>query len=330
MGGAKTASPNFTQPDPNRDLAVLMAADQLMSQQQAQQATLLQAQAQMPPEQQFYDTLATSRRAGELGMANLQKSRELEQMTNPEAAAMRQAQGAEAEKLTSPEVSDQYMKEWMARQGLANRYATGIEGTAADAATYDAALQARRAFEQQQIAQKQAILQQNQAPVGGIDPSTSIAAQQAAQAQNIANLQNFQNQMYGNAGGYSQSVADQQGKLMSDFRNLAQVNQQNRQNYENAMLNAQMQNAAEQNAKTQAMYGAIGIAAGQIGGAMAMQGGGGGLNSSGFYGSESAASKGFNVPVSDLSYQKSTGLGGFMGFGKSGGYYYNPGGSYRT
>ena len=50
-------------------------------------------------------------------------------------------------------------------------------------------------------------------------------------------------------------------------------------------------------------------------------------NSSGFYSGQIGAANAYNVAPSQLSYQKSS--GGFMGMGgTSGGYYYNPSGSY--
>ena len=71
------------------------------------------------------------------------------------------------------------------------------------------------------------------------------------------------------------------------------------------------------------MGGMGGMAGGMMGGL-----GGGGLNSAGFYGSQMQAANAFNVAPSALSYQSPTGLGGTLGMGKAGGYYYNPGGVY--
>ncbi len=51
---------------------------------------------------------------------------------------------------------------------------------------YDRALAAKQAYEQNLAAQRQAYLASTQAPTGGISPETSIAAKQAAEAQNIA------------------------------------------------------------------------------------------------------------------------------------------------
>ena len=69
---------------------------------------------------------------------------------------------------------------------------------------------------------------------------------------------------------------------------------------------------------------AIGSAAGSMIGGL----GGGGLNSAGFYGSQMQAANAYNVAPSALSYQSPTGLGGMLGIGKQGGYYYAPSGPF--
>ena len=97
MGGSKTvnAQQYLSKPDSSRDLAIQMAMQQAQAQQQATQAKLLDTYARMAPAQQEYDAAAESKRLAELGMANVQRSREMEKMVSPEAAQMRQAQGAE-------------------------------------------------------------------------------------------------------------------------------------------------------------------------------------------------------------------------------------------
>jgi len=281
MGGAKTVDPSkyIKKQDPTSQLAILMAMQQMQGQQQAQQAALAQTAAQMPPTRQEYDPSAQSRRAGELGMANLQRSRELEQMTSPQTAAMRQAQAAEAAKLVAPETAAQYMNEWAKRQGLIQSYETGLQdSTIGEAAKYDSALQAKRNFDQQQIALQQQILSQMQSPSGGIDPATSIAAQQAAEAQNLQAMTNWNEGMFGNLGGLSQSAADIAGQGMSGFQNIQQANAQNQQNYLQAMLQGQAANQAAKNALTgayiQAGSNVLSSAAGI--GAKSLAGAGGG------------------------------------------------------
>ena len=274
MGGAKKvdAKKYLTKPNSSRDLAIMLAMQQAQTQQQATQAQLLDAYAKMAPAQQEYDVAAESKRLAELGMANAQRSREMEQMVSPEAAQMRQAQGAELAKLASMENAAKYMNEWARNQGLIQGYETGLgDSTIGQAATYDAALKAKANYDQQNLALQQEVLRQMQAPVGGIDPSTSISAQEAAKAANLQAMQNWQNAMYGNIGGYNQSVADQMAQIGAGFQNINQTAQQNALNYRGALLGQQAQNAASNAAMTGAYTQAAGSALGGISGGLAQR-----------------------------------------------------------
>ena len=271
MGGAKKvdAKKYLTKPDSTRDLAMLMAMQQAQAQQQATQGQLLQTYATMTPEQQQYDAAAESRRLAELGMANVQRSREMEQMLSPEAAQMRQSQGAELSRLASMENAAQYMNEWAKNQGLIQGYETGLgDSSIGQAATYDAALKAKANYDQQNLALQQEILRQMQAPAGGIDPSTSVSAQEAAKASNLQAMQNWQNAMYGNIGGYNQSVADQMAQMGAGFQDVNQTARQNALNYRGALLGQQAQNTASNAAMTGAYAQAAGSALGGISGSL--------------------------------------------------------------
>ena len=274
MGGAKKvdAKKYLTKPDSSRDLAIMLAMQQAQARQQATQGELLQAYANMSPAQQEYNAAAESKRLAELGMANVQRSREMEQMMSPEAAQMRQAQGAELAQLASMENAAQYMNEWARNQGLIQGYETGLgDSTVGQAATYDAALKAKANYDQQNLALQQEILRQMQAPVGGIDPSTSISAQEAAKAANVQAMQNWQNAMYGNIGGYNQSVADQMAQIGAGFQGINQTAQQNALNYRGALLGQQAQNQASNAAMTGAYTQAAGSALGGISGGLAQR-----------------------------------------------------------
>ena len=284
MGGAKTvnASKYISKPDSSRDIAILMAMQQAQMGQQAQQAALMKAASEMPPQQQTYDPMQESKRLAEIGMANIQRARELEKQTSPAAAAMRQAQAAELAAelaaLTSPEGTNQYINEWAKRHGLIQGFETGLQDSSIGrAATYDSALKARQNYEQQNLALQQQLLQQMQAPVGGIDPTSSIAAQESVKGQNLQSMQNWQNAMYGNVGGYNQSVADQMAQIGTAFQNTQQTAGQNQQNYQNAMLQNKAQNYSAKNAMNSAYLQAAGsIAKGAISGAAGAYGGGAG------------------------------------------------------
>lgn len=278
MGG-KTVDPSqyIKKRDPSSDFAILMAMQQMQGQQQAQQAALAEASAKMPPIQQQYDPSEVSKRAAELGIANMQKAAELERLTSPEAAAMRSQQASELASLAAPENAARYMNDWAKRQGLISGYETGLgDSSIGQAARYDEALKAKRAYDEQNLTLQEQILSQMQAPSGGLDPASSIAAKQAAQAGNLQSMQNWQNAMFGNIGGVSQSAADIAAQGMSQFQNLQQANAQNQQNYMQAILKGQAFNQAQQNAMKGAYASAAGQAIGGIAGAYGKVGGLGG------------------------------------------------------
>lgn len=335
MGGAKTvdASKYFSKRDPSRDVAIATAMMQAQMQQQAAQADLLKQYAGLTPEEQRYDAAQQSRRAAELGMQNILRQRELERITQPEAAAMRLAQSKEMEELTAKENVDQYMREYMRTQGLPSQYETGLgDSTIGRAALFDRALAARQAYEENLDAQRRAYLAATQAPVGGLSPETSIAGKQAAEAQNIAAQEAYRQGMLGAVGQFGQMGAQSAMQQFANLGRMQQSQQQSQQAYQQAMLENQAQNLASQRAMQGAYISAAGnIASSAIGAgsqAGAFGGGGGGLNKSGFYGGELEAAKAFNVSPSSLSYQKPSGLGGFLGMGQQGGFYYNPSGAY--
>lgn len=333
MGG-KTVDPSkyMSKRDPSRDVAIAMMMQQAQQQQMANQAEMLRQYAQMAPRPQEYDALAQSRRAASLGLQNTLRQKELERITNPEAAAMREARAKQMEDLTSKENLDRYMaREYMRTQGLPSQYETGLgDSSIGRAAMYDRALAARQAYEENLAAQRQAFLAQTAEPVGGISPETSIAAKQAMEAQNLAAQEAYKQGMFGSAAGFSQAGSQALNQQFANLANLQSTQQQSQQAYNQMLTQGAQQNAASQNAINAALIGAAGnIASGAIGSYAKMGGGGGGgLNRAGFYGGAEQASSAYNVPTSQLSYQSPTGLGGFAGLGKQGGYYYTPAGSF--
>lgn len=330
MGGKTVdASKYMSKRDPSRDVAIAMMMQQAQAQQMANQAEMLKMYAGVTPQQQTYDASAQSRRAAELGMQNVMRQRQLERMTSPQEAAMREAQSKQLEDLTAKQNVEQYMREYMRTQGLPSQYETGLgDSTIGRAAMYDRALQAKQAYEENLALQRQAYLARTQAPTGGISPETSIAAQQGAEAQNIAAQEAYKNAMFGNIGGYGQSAAESAAQQYANLANLQSAQQQSQQAYNQMLLSGAQQNAASQNALKGAYIQAAGSLASSALGAYGSKMGGTGMTSQGFYRSPSEASAAYNVPTSQLSRQSSTGLGGFAGMGKEGGYYYNPGGVY--
>jgi hypothetical protein len=334
MGGAKTVDPSkyISKRDPSRDVAIAMMMQQAQAQQMQNQAEMLNQYAGMAQQRQEYDPSAVSRRAAELGMQNILTQRELDRLTSPEAAAMRLAQSKEMEQLTSPERSKAYMREYMRTQGLPSQYETGLgDSTIGRSAMYDRALQAKKAYEDSLALQQQEYLARTQEPVGGVSPESSIAALQAAQAQNIAADEARKQGMFGSVAGFNQMGAASAAQQYANLAGLQNTAQQSQQAYNQMLLAGQQQNAASQNAMKAAYIGAAGnVASGAIGayGSMAGGAGSGGLNKAGFYGGAGQASSAYNVPTSQLSYQSPTGLSGFAGLGKQGGYYYTPAGTF--
>lgn len=292
MGGAKTvnAQQYISQRDPARDVAIAMAMQQAQQQQIANQAEMLKQYSQIAPKPQTYDVLAQSRRAAQLGLQNILQQRELERITSPEAAAMRLQQSKQIEQLTSPESERAYMQEYMRRQALPEKYATGLEdSTIGRAAMYDKALAARQAYQENIDAQRRAYLASTQAPVGGISPETSIAAQQAAQAQNLAAQEAYRQSMFGNVEQLGQMASQSGMQQFANLGGLQQAQQQSNQAYQQAMLQNQAQNLAAQREMTSALIGAGGnVASSAISAAAGAYGGGAGKSITGFGGQQYA------------------------------------------
>jgi hypothetical protein len=277
MGGAKTvnAQQYISKRDPSRDIAIAMMMQQSQAQQMQNQAEMLKMYAGITPEQQRYDASQQSQRAAQLGLQNIYRQRELERITSPQEAAMRLAQSKQVEDLTAQKNADQYMREYMRTQGLPTQYETGLgDSTIGRAAMYDRALAAKQAYEQNLAAQRQAYLASTQAPTGGISPETSIAAKQAAEAQNIAAQEAYKQGMFGSVAGFGQTGYE---SAMNQFGNLAraqQAQQQSEQAYQQAMLQNQAQNQASRNAMTGAYAQAAGNIASSAIGAYGKMGGG--------------------------------------------------------
>lgn len=291
MGGAKTvnAQQYISKRDPARDIAIAMAMQQSQAQQMQNQAEMLKMYAGMAPEQQRYDASQQSRRAAELGLQNIYRQRQLERITSPESAAMRLAQSKQIEDLTAKENLDRYMaREYMRTQGLPTQYETGLgDSSIGRAAMYDRALAAKQAYEQNLAAQRQAYLASTQAPTGGISPEASIAAQQSAQAQNLASQEAYKQAMLGNVGQFGQTGFQSAMQQFSNLGGMQNAQQQSQQRYQQAMLENQAQNLASQRAMTGAWIQAGGnVASSAIGAAAGAYGGGAGKSITGYGGQQ--------------------------------------------
>lgn len=266
MGGAKTVNPNLTAPDPSGMYAGLIGqakAGQLGLERQAQ---LLQAYASTPPPMQTFDTARVSKEAAELGMANIQNSREFERLVNPEFAKMRGELGSHVAQATNLDASKQWADNWALKKGLMS--GVGADSLIGRSAIFDASTAAGRQARLQNLGLQQGYLAQTPAPIGGLDPASAIQAEMAARAQNLQAMQQWQGNIMRGAQGYNQSTSDWINQNMGGLIQANQVADQNRRNYEMAMYKAAQQNAAARSGMMGSMFGAGGAIAGAAIGTM--------------------------------------------------------------
>jgi hypothetical protein len=172
------------------------------------------------------------------------------------------------------------LADWTKTAGLQNYLNTGLQdSTIGKSGFFDQATAQAQALRAQNLAQvAQAI---GQAPVAGIDPAQAIAAQQAQQAQALQQRQAARQGGYQTAQQNLQSTTDWINQMMGSTSQAVNKQQQEWQNYQQAMMQAAAQNQASQNALLGAGIGAAGTIAGTalagpIGGALV-----GGLASAG-------------------------------------------------
>lgn len=248
------------------------------------QRNIFDLYTKMQPLMQTFDAEQTSRQASELGLSNLARSREIEQMTSPATARMRLQLPEQVESATSGEAFKNYMDAWLRNKGISAVETTGVDPSStfgrsmlADVSTDEGR---RRILED--IALRQGFVQSQEAPVGGIDPGVLLGARQAAEAANLGAMSDWQQGILQGAQqlggtldafqqarmGLNQSAFDYLSKNMGEILNLQQSNQANRQAYQQSLYDAAVQNAASKNAMTGQLIGAgAGLAGAGIGAA---------------------------------------------------------------
>lgn len=252
----------MNRPDDRSMFALVSAKNAIGGQYLQNQAALLKMASQMPPAMQTFDAGRTSKEAAEFGVENIIRSRELERLTDPDAARMRSEMGSRVAELSNMEAIQRGANEWAKKQGLTSGYTTGLGGTIGRAAMFDAGTEAGRQARLRALALQQGYLAQTPAPVGGLDPATAIQAEMAAKAANLQAMQQFQQNVLAGGQQLQQSTSDWINQNLGDLAQANQVAQQNKQNYEQSMYNAAVQNAASQNALTGSYIGAGGAVAG--------------------------------------------------------------------
>lgn len=273
MGGSPaTVNPGdyIKRPSMEMEAALLGQKNQIGMMALQNQANLLKLAANITPQMQEFNPNQVSREAGELGMANLARSRKYEQLASPEAAQMRQDIPKRLQKATSSDAWKKQMEEWAKTKGISAISAAGIDpdSTIGRSALFDMATQAGRDFELGNIAAQRSYTDTYGAPTGGLDPGALMAGKQSAEVANQEAVGRYQAGLLGAAQGLGGSFANFANTGIGDLLSLSQANRANQQNYQQMLYQGAAQNAAARNAQQAALIGA----AGNLGG-MATQAG---------------------------------------------------------
>lgn len=273
MGGAQTVSPRryISAPSMEPMAAILAQRNQQALMQIGMQSKMLDLASKVRPQLQEFDAARVSQEAGEMGMANLARSRKYEQMVSPEAAKMRKAMGGRVAAATSPQSLQRQMNEWARTKGLMAVLprGDGLSGidpnsTIARSAMFDRSSEAYRQAELANLAAQQAYLTSNAAPMGGLDPGALASTQQAVNAANAQTIGGWQQGLLGAAQGLGNTAGDLMNQSMAEIANAYGAHSQNRQNYEQALYQAAAQNAASNNAMLGNYIGLGGAALGAV------------------------------------------------------------------
>ncbi len=153
------------------------------------------------------------------------------------------------------------LADWTKTKGLQNYLQSGLQdSTIGKSGFYDQATQQARALRAQNLAEvAQAI---GAAPTAGIDPAAAIAAQQAQQAQALQQRQAARQGGFQTAQGNLQSSTDWINQMMGATSQAVNKQQQEWQNYQQAMMQAAAQNQSSTNALIGAGIGTVGTVAG--------------------------------------------------------------------
>jgi hypothetical protein len=203
-----------------------------------------------------YNPTEVSQQAYELGLGNIQRSREGEQLTDPFAAEMRAGMSEQIAKATDENALEDFMTRFARERGITSVAKTGIDpsSTIGRSALFDQTTEAGRNMMLDNIAKRQQFLQANAAPVGGIDPGASVAAQQAVRDANTGTMNAFQAQNLQNIFGMGQSYSDYVNKMMGETLSANQAEQANLRGYQKDLINNLIDQTNAQNAANAARY----------------------------------------------------------------------------
>ena len=256
MGGSApaptTVNVSRLQPPPNPQPTYdfLAASSKIAEGSQKLTRSNVELASKMPPRMLEYNPTEISQQAFEFGLGNIQKSRQGEQLTDPFAAEMRMDLSKQVAEATDPNGLDDFLTRFTRERGIPSVASSGIDpsSTIGQSALFDKRTEAGRNFMWDNIAKRQAFLQANPAPVGGIDPGALVAGQQAAKDANIGTMNAFQQQNLQNAFGMGQSYSDYVNKMMGETLSANQAEQANLRSYQEQLINNLIGNANSANA----------------------------------------------------------------------------------
>ena len=262
MGG-QTYTPQIQKPRPELNMMMASESNNGMYGGLASQGRFLEMATQLKPIEQTFDPTQVSQQAFELGIENANRARQFEESVDPAAARMRAGMSETVEKLTSPESWQQKLGQWAKTKGLAQMMGTGIDmgSTIGRSAMYDLSTAQGRQFalEDMAIRQKYVDATQNQ---GGIDPGALVAGQQAAKAQNLQGLQDWQRGVLSGAQGLGQTAQDAINRSTGNIQSAHSANVADTQNYNNMVNEIKARNAQSKNSATGSWLSAGGAVGG--------------------------------------------------------------------
>jgi hypothetical protein len=286
MGGVATVTPGkyLSRPDYTTDATILAQKQDIGKQMLEGQIAGLQTQEKLfdlysktQPLLQSFDAERTSKEAGELGLSNLARSRQYEQMASPASARMRQQLPEQVEQATSPAAFQDLMDQWLQKKGIARSISSGVDpsSTFGRSSIADMSTEEGRRKMLENISIRQGFLGSQQAPTGGLDPGALIGGRMASESQNLGALADWQRNIFAGAqqmgeglGQSRQNAYEYLSKNMGEILNLQQTQRANRRMQEQQGYDAAVQNAQSQNARTGALIGAgAGVGGAAIGAA---------------------------------------------------------------
>ena len=255
MGGSApaptTVDVSRLQPPPNPQPTYdfLAASTRLAEGSQDLTRNNISLASKMPPRMLDYNPTEISQQAYEFGLGNIQRSREGEQLTDPLAAEMRMDLSKQVAEATDPNGLDDFLTRFTRERGIPSVAASGIDpsSTIGQSALFDKRTEAGRNFMFDNISKRQAFLQANPAPVGGIDPGALVSGQQAAKDANTGTMNAFQAQNLQNVFGMGQSYSDFVNKMMGETMSANQAEQANLRSYQEQLINNLIGNANAKN-----------------------------------------------------------------------------------